>query len=59
VVLQGTIAHTLGDGTEARMEAGDTITVPRNFVHQARNIGVQDAVLYIAFSSADRQTIGE
>jgi quercetin dioxygenase-like cupin family protein len=59
VVLQGTIAHELGDGTECTMQIGDVISVPEQVPHRARNIGADDAVLYISFSSAERQTQGE
>lgn len=59
VVLQGRIAHRIEEGREVEMGVGDTITVPPHLPHQARNVGEDDAVLYIAFSSADRQTRGE
>lgn len=60
VVVQGKISHTFGeDGTEIEMEAGDSLSIPANFKHQARNIGNEDAVLHISFSSADRQVVGE
>jgi quercetin dioxygenase-like cupin family protein len=59
VVLQGKISHTIGAGTEAVLNVGDTITIPQGFLHQARNIGNIDAVLYIAFSSANREVRGE
>jgi len=57
-VLSGRIMHTAAGG-DAEMTAGDTITVPRDFVHNARNAGTGDAVLLIAFSAADRQVKGE
>jgi quercetin dioxygenase-like cupin family protein len=41
------------------MNVGDAISIPPNFKHQARNIGDEDAILHISFSSADRQTVGE
>ncbi|HEX4124103.1 MAG TPA: cupin domain-containing protein [Tepidisphaeraceae bacterium] len=59
VVLQGRIAHTGPDGSEVEMNVGDTVTIPAGIWHHARNIGDEEAVLYIAFSSADRKTIGE
>ena len=59
VVMQGRIAHLIEEGREVEMGVGDTITVPPDLPHQARNIGDGDAVLSIAFSSADRQTKGE
>jgi quercetin dioxygenase-like cupin family protein len=60
VVVQGQIMHTCDErGNEVNMEAGDAISIPPNFKHQARNIGDVDAILHISFSAADRQTIGE
>ena len=54
-VLQGKILHTVGDeGFE--MSEGDTISLPLNVAHNAKNIGDCDAKLFICFSSADRQT---
>ena len=44
---------------ERGLAEGDTIVVPPDFPHQARNVGDIDAVLLIAFSSADRQVKGE
>jgi quercetin dioxygenase-like cupin family protein len=58
-VLSGRISHTLDDRTEVELAAGDTITIPAHVVHHARNIGTDDAVLAISFSSPDRQTKGE
>lgn len=59
VVLQGTIMHLIEDGREKQLQEGDVITLPVNLPHKARNTGNVDAVLLIAFSSADRQTKGE
>lgn len=57
-VLEGTIEHTFDDKT-VTMSAGDTISIPAGVVHNARNIGGDQAVFLISFSSADRQAIGE
>ncbi len=58
-VLTGQIEHYIdGEGWFA-MNAGDSITIPANLKHGARNIGDGEAHLLIAFSSPDRQTIGE
>jgi quercetin dioxygenase-like cupin family protein len=57
-VMQGRIIHTVENG-EAEMRAGDVITIPVDFPHQARNIGDTDAVLEVAFSTPDRQVKGE
>jgi quercetin dioxygenase-like cupin family protein len=58
-VLQGRIRHTWINGDEIEMNEGDTITIPAGMPHQARNIGPGIALLIIAFTAADRQTIGE
>jgi quercetin dioxygenase-like cupin family protein/type 1 glutamine amidotransferase len=57
-VIQGHIMHRVGD-KEYEMQAGDTVTIPEGTAHNARNIGTQDAVLLISFSSPDRISIGE
>jgi len=59
VVIRGSIEHTGPDGGKVKMNEGDTVTVPPNIRHHATNIGETEAVLFIAFSSADRQTVGE
>lgn len=58
-VLQGTIAHAIGDDQEVIMQVGDVISIPPRVRHNARNIGLETAVLAISFSSAERQTVGE
>lgn len=55
-VLEGTIIHTIGD-REIELSAGDTITIPAQVVHNARNPGEKDALLFICFSAANRQTV--
>lgn len=57
-VLQGTISHRLGDEF-IEMSAGDTISIPTGVLHNARNIGTDEAIFVICFSSADRQAVGE
>ena len=57
-VIQGEIEHSLG-GELFRMGPGDTIVIPANIVHNARNIGADEAVMTIVFSTAERQTVGE
>ena len=59
VVIQGRIEHTGANGGKVKLGPGDTVTIPPNTWHQATNIGDTEAVLFIAFSSANRQTIGE
>ncbi len=57
-VVQGRILHSMGDRT-VEMSAGDTVSIPTGVIHNARNLGNEDAVLDISFSSADRQVVGE
>ena len=59
IVISGKISHTLADNKEVEMNPGDTVTIPANVWHCARNIGDTEAVLFIAFDSADRKTVGE
>ena len=59
VVAQGTIEHTAAGGAVAVMHAGDVASIPPNVVHHARNIGAGDAVVWISFSSATRETVGQ
>lgn len=59
VVAQGTIEHTAAGGKVAVMGAGDVASIPPNVVHHARNIGTGEAVLWISFSSATRETVGD
>ena len=58
-VLEGQIEHSLPEGGEVVLHAGDCIILQEGGKHQARNIGSQEAVVVVAFNSADRQTIGE
>jgi len=57
-VLKGHILHTVGDKA-VEMNEGDTVSIPAGIHHNAKNIGTENAVLAISFSSADRQVIGE
>ncbi len=59
VVMQGRIRHTSANGSEAELSEGDTVTIPPNVWHCAKNISDKEAILFISFSSADRQTVGE
>ena len=58
VVVEGTIEHTAPDGKVVVMHPGDVASIPPNVVHHARNIGAGDAVVWISFSSATRETVG-
>jgi mannose-6-phosphate isomerase-like protein (cupin superfamily) len=57
-VLKGHILQVAGDKS-FDMKEGDTISIPAGVHHSARNIGKDDAILAISFSSADRQVVGE
>ena len=59
VVIEGAIDHAIEDGKTARMEAGETITIPPNLYHNAKNVSEQDALLFITYTSANRETVGE
>ena len=59
MVIQGRIKHTITGDRETELGEGDTVVIPPNIWHCATNIGQSDAVLFIAFSSADRQTVTE
>ncbi len=58
-VIQGRILHTFGRNEEIELNKGDTITIPKNYSHRAENIGHEDAVLLISFSTGKRETKGE
>ena len=59
VVFEGNIEHMVENGAYVAMQPGDTITIPANVRHHARNTWPRDAVLFIAFSSGTRETKGE
>lgn len=56
-VLAGRIRHHIEGTADVEMSAGDCITIPRNRVHQAFNIGDRPAELLVSFSSAERETV--
>jgi quercetin dioxygenase-like cupin family protein len=57
-VLQGDIEHSL-NGHTFRVSSGATVSIPKGSMHNARNLGAEEAVLLIVFSSPDRKTIEE
>lgn len=57
-VVQGHIRHTMNERV-VEMIAGDTVSIPAGTYHNATNIGTEDAVLAISFSSAWREAVGE
>ncbi|MFO1451064.1 MAG: cupin domain-containing protein [Opitutaceae bacterium] len=56
-VVSGKISHTMNEVT-VEMNSGDTVSIPQGVLHNARNIGTEDAVLAISFSSAYREAVG-
>jgi len=56
VVVAGAIEHTLPEGGAAVLAPGDCIVVEQGIVHQAYNIGTEDAVLHVSFNAANRIT---
>jgi len=54
-VLEGSILHQLGDES-IPMNPGDSLLIPKDVAHNARNVGETEAVMSIAFDTGDRQT---
>ncbi len=54
-VQEGTIRHTLAGKKTAFLKAGDTIVIPAQLYHHARNVGKKKAVLFISFSTGQRR----
>jgi len=57
-VIKGHIVQTMGDRS-VEMNAGDTVNIPAGIHHNTKNIGTEDAVLAISYSSATRKVVGE
>src|SRR5262249_34177555 len=57
-VVSGKIVHSIEDDL-FEMGPGDTVVIPANIMHNARNVGSETAIMTIVFSSPDRQTEGE
>ncbi len=57
-LLSGELVHTLGD-EEVAMAAGDTIVVPPDTFHNARNTGSVPADMIVAYSSGNRGYVPE
>jgi mannose-6-phosphate isomerase-like protein (cupin superfamily) len=57
-VLKGRIIQTMGDES-LEMNEGDTVNIPAGVHHSAKNIGREDAILSLSYSSADRVVVGE
>jgi quercetin dioxygenase-like cupin family protein len=58
VVIHGSVEHSAGDELVA-LDSGDAISIPAGVVHNARNVGEDQAFLLITFSSAYRETVKE
>jgi quercetin dioxygenase-like cupin family protein/type 1 glutamine amidotransferase len=56
-VISGRIRHTMNE-VSVEMGPGDTVSIPQGVLHNATNIGPEEAVLAISFSSAYRQAVG-
>ncbi len=56
-MLQGSIRHSIEGGKTVAMKAGDTIVIPAGIPHNAQNIGPEEAILWLCFSSADREFV--
>ncbi|RMD79658.1 MAG: cupin domain-containing protein, partial [Lentisphaerae bacterium] len=54
-LLEGTLEHRLPDGTTTVLQPGDTICLRKGEVHDAKNIGSEDAVAMIIFNDAIRK----
>ena len=57
-VIKGHIVQTVGDRS-VEMNQGDTVNIPAGIHHNTKNIGTEDAVLAISYSSATRRVVGE
>ncbi len=58
-VIEGRVEHTLADGSVCLLNAGDSIVIPRNVPHHARNTGSGRAEVLVIFNSGQRQVVGE
>jgi quercetin dioxygenase-like cupin family protein len=56
-VLSGEIRHHIAGTPDVHLTVGDCITIPRDRVHQAINVGDRPAELLVSFSSPERQTV--
>ena len=56
-VISGRIRHTMNEVT-VELNPGDTVSIPQGVMHNATNIGTEDAVLAVSFSSAYREAVG-
>jgi quercetin dioxygenase-like cupin family protein len=54
-VMQGEIEHTLPEGGTTRLSAGDCIVVDAGIPHQAKNLGMHEAILLVVYNNAFRE----
>jgi quercetin dioxygenase-like cupin family protein len=52
-LLQGRLEHSVGDEV-VTMQAGDSLVVEAGVRHNAKSVGDGDAVMIVAYSSAER-----
>ena len=57
VFFQGVIEPMIEDGGKVRMKPRDSINIPVDLPHRARDGSSEDAILMIAFSLADGETV--
>lgn len=53
-LLKGRLEHTLGDRTMV-LNAGDTLIIRTGEVHNARNVGGEDADMIVVYNAGERQ----
>ena len=58
-VISGTLEHSKPEGGTVELNPGDCIVLPRDKPHWAKNIGTGEAVVLVAFNSANRTVVGE
>ena len=56
-VVTGTIEHSLPEGGTVQLDPGDCILLPRGHGHSAINTGTEEAVVIVAFNSAERTVV--
>ena len=52
-LVSGELTHTVGED-QVVLHGGDTLVVPAGQFHNATNTGSGDAVMFVAYSSGDR-----
>jgi len=57
-LISGRLEHSVGDEIFL-MKRGDTLSIPRGIIHNAKAIGKKDPVMVVAYSSAYRETTQE